>query len=91
MLTFGAKKNRWVMASSSNRSRANRRAASSPRYAMCWRSGRVSDIFFQEPQVQVCFKAWGAQAAIPFRVSALADAGQRLLTSWRAGFPGKMN
>ncbi len=51
----------------------------------------MSDIFFQEPQVQVCFKAWGAQAAIPFRVSALADAGQRLLTSWRAGFPGKMN
>jgi hypothetical protein len=47
--------------------------------------------FFKEPQVQVCFKARGAQAAILLRVSALADAGQRLLTSWRAGFPGKMN
>jgi hypothetical protein len=47
--------------------------------------------FFKEPQVQICFKARGAQAAILLRVSALADAGQRLLTSWRAGFPGKMN
>jgi len=47
--------------------------------------------FFKEPQVQVCFKARGAQAAILLRVSALADAGQRLLRSWRAGAPGKMN
>jgi hypothetical protein len=47
--------------------------------------------FSQEPQVQVCFKAWGAQAAIPFRVSALADAGQRLLRSSRAGFRRKLN
>jgi hypothetical protein len=47
--------------------------------------------FSQEPQVQVCFKAWGAQAAILLRVSALADARQRLLRSWRAGAPGKMN